>query len=370
MIQRSGFPNISIKLYQDYEAFLSSRFIELGATFVTLTLRDSLRGINEGLLQIYDNKLIHTRMTGKEVVQISLSTANTEKVLNRVYGISHDGLTIDQKNDNIITFQLRSYHEVQNLKFGRGTETNALNNLQSMIDAIYKDCPIWKPALQGINVFIPSCPWTSTVKDYQDFLRTHGQAVDSADFVYCWEDFNGITLTDHESVLKQEPRPCVVVEPTLLGQFNDQNQYTSVYDFEWMTKTNAKNKNSFSNVTYTTVDFLSKQYNKIVIGAGDNVAHFVHGGALNSMTYKNAMLEGRKLAVMSQYDSYAKATCHGDFSFCPSMKLRFYDHKDQLRSDFIVDEVVHEISREQSLTHLYMFSGSETYQDVKFEGKI
>ncbi|WP_198643107.1 hypothetical protein [Escherichia coli] len=46
-MQRTGFPNVSIKLYQDYEAFSESRFIELGATFITMTLRDSLRGVND-----------------------------------------------------------------------------------------------------------------------------------------------------------------------------------------------------------------------------------------------------------------------------------------------------------------------------------
>ncbi|HHY8210901.1 TPA: hypothetical protein ACV72R_001184 [Escherichia coli] len=88
-MQRTGFPNVSIKLYQDYEAFLNHRFIELGATFVTMTLRDSIRGVNEGLLQFYDNKAMHTKLNGREIIQISLSTANTDEVFNRIYGISH-----------------------------------------------------------------------------------------------------------------------------------------------------------------------------------------------------------------------------------------------------------------------------------------
>ncbi|EHO5970627.1 hypothetical protein KLY11_000667 [Salmonella enterica] len=83
-MQRTGFPNVSIKLYQDYEAFLNHRFIELGATFVTMTLRDSLKGVNEGLLQFYDNKAMHTKLTGREIIQVSLSTANTEEVFTTV----------------------------------------------------------------------------------------------------------------------------------------------------------------------------------------------------------------------------------------------------------------------------------------------
>ncbi|HAX2909439.1 TPA: hypothetical protein JWI84_003076 [Escherichia coli] len=42
-----GFPNVSIKLYEDYTAFSENRFVELGATFITMTLRDSLRGVKE-----------------------------------------------------------------------------------------------------------------------------------------------------------------------------------------------------------------------------------------------------------------------------------------------------------------------------------
>lgn len=48
-----------------------------------MTLRDSLRGVNEGLLQFYDNKAMHTKLTGHEIIQISLSTANTDEVFNR-----------------------------------------------------------------------------------------------------------------------------------------------------------------------------------------------------------------------------------------------------------------------------------------------
>lgn len=369
-MQRAGYPNVSIKLYQDYEAFLNHRFIELGATFVTLTLRDSLRGVNEGLLQFYDSKTMHTKLTGHEIIQISLSTANTEEVFNRIYGVSHSNVSVDQKNDNILTMQLHSYHETINLKFSRGTETNALNNITSMIDAIYKDVPLWKPKITGENVFIPKCPWTSNINEYFEFVRTHGQCVDDESFVYCWEDFDGIFLTGHNKIIKQEPIVAVVCEPTLLGQFTDMSENLMVYNFEWQTKSNARTKRSFNNVTYTTIDFITKQYNKIVVGNGDNIAHFAHGGAYGDLTYKNAFLEGSKLATFGQYDSYASCVSHGNFSLRPAQKIRFYDTKQQIRTDFIVDEVLHEISREQSLTHLYMFSNSEILQDVKFEGKI
>lgn len=369
-MQRTGYPNISIKLYQDYEAFLEHRFLELGATFITLTIRDSLRGVNEGLLQIYDPKALHTKLTGYEIIQISLSTANTDTVFNRIYGISHNNATIDQKGDNIITFQLNSYHETLNLKFSRGTETNAVNNITSMIDAIYKNVPLWKPKIYGENTYIPKCPWVSTINDYMEFVRTTGQSVDDASFVYCWEDFDGIFVSGHKKIIDQEPISAVVHEPTLIGQFSDMSDNLMVFDFEWKTKNNSKLKRSFNNVSYTTIDFITKQYNKIIVGDGDNVAHFAHGGAYGDLTYKNAFLEGMKLSTFGQYDSYASCVCSGNFSLRPAQKIRFYDSKQQIRTDFIVDEVVHEISREQSLTHLYMFSNSEILQDVEFEGKI
>lgn len=369
-MQRTGFPNVSIKLYQDYEAFLNHRFIELGATFVTMTLRDSIRGVNEGLLQFYDNKAMHTKLNGREIIQISLSTANTDEVFNRIYGISHSNVTIDQKSDNILTFQLKSYHETLNLKFSRALTNNAVNNVTSMIDAIYKEVPLWKPTIKGDNVVIPRCPWVSTINDYMDFVRAYGQSVETESFVYCWEDFDGITIAGYDTILKNEPIPAIICEPRLMGQFIDMSPNLMVFNFEWQTKSNAKVKNSFSNVTYTTIDFVTKQYNKIVVGNGDNIAHFAHGGAYGNLTYKNAFLEGSKLATIEQYDSYATAVCHGNFSLRPGMVIRFFDEKQQARNDFIVDEVVHEISREQSLTHLYMIGNSEELQEVKFEGKI
>ena len=143
-----------------------------------------------------------------------------------------------------------------------------------------------------------------------------------------------------------------------------------VYNFEWQTKSNAKVKNSFDNVTYTTLDFITKQYNKIVVGNGENIAHFAHGGVYGDLTYKNAYLEGSKLATLEQYDSYANAVTPGNFSLTPGLIMRFYDEKQQVNNDFIVDEIVHEISREQSLTHLYLIGNSEELQEVKFEGKI
>lgn len=369
-MQRAGFPNVSIKMYRDYEAFLNSNYHELGATFVSMTIRDTLRGINEGLLQFYDPSAYHTKLTGHEIIQISLTSANTNEVRNRIYGVSHSSVSVDSKGDNILTFQMNSYHKVLNTKFGRSTETNALNNITSMMDAIYKDCPLWKPNLKGVNVFIPKCPWVWGVTEYQEFIRTRGQSVDNESFVYCWEDFDGLTILDHESIIKQEPRIAIVCDPMLYGQYSDMSEYLMVYDFDWQTKSSASTKNAFNNVTYSVLDLKSKQYNKIIVGDGDNAAHFIHGGAYGDMIYKNAHLEGTKLATFGQYDSYASCIAHGNFSIQPGQKYRFFDGKDQMKTDFIVDEVVHEICREQSLTHLHMFSNSEEFKPVNFEGKI
>ena len=77
-MQREGFPNISIRLYEDYDAWLEHRFVELGATFTTLTMRDGLYGSNEGLLQFYDAKNLHTKMDGEQIIQVSVKKSQLQ----------------------------------------------------------------------------------------------------------------------------------------------------------------------------------------------------------------------------------------------------------------------------------------------------
>ncbi|WWS25172.1 hypothetical protein vBKpnAMK6_00218 [Klebsiella phage vB_Kpn_AM_K6] len=48
--QRLGYPNISIKLYSGYDAWLANRFVELAATFITLT--PTTVAVEHGLLYL------------------------------------------------------------------------------------------------------------------------------------------------------------------------------------------------------------------------------------------------------------------------------------------------------------------------------
>lgn len=49
----------------------------------------------------------------------------------------------------------------------------------------------------------------------------------------------------------------------------------------------------------------------------------------------------------------------------PGMKLNFYDPKEQFRTDFYVDEVIHEVSNNHSITNIYMFTNGSTIEPVQ-----
>ena len=120
MLQRPGYPNLSVKLFDSYDAWSNNRFVELAATITTLTMRDSLYGRNEGMLQFYDSKNIHTKMDGNEIIQISVANANDiNNVKTRIYGCKHFSVSVDSKGDNIIAIELGTIHSIENLKFGR-----------------------------------------------------------------------------------------------------------------------------------------------------------------------------------------------------------------------------------------------------------
>ena len=151
-MQREGFPNISIRLYEDYDAWLEHRFVELAATFTTMTMRDSLYGRNEGLLQFYDTKNLHTKMNGEQIIQVSVKNANSDRTQSRIYGSKHFAVSVDSKGDNIITIQLAPIHEIEDLKFGRMFYPSVQETLVEMTGVIYQDRPLLAPPINGINV--------------------------------------------------------------------------------------------------------------------------------------------------------------------------------------------------------------------------
>ena len=57
----------------------------------------------------------------------------------------------------------------------------------------------------------------------------------------------------------------------------------------------------------------------------------------------------------------------------PGVKIIFYDSKNQFKTEFYVDEVIHELSNNNSVTHLYMFTNAtklETIDPVKVKNEF
>lgn len=360
MLQRSGFPNISIKLYQDYNAWLENRFIELASTFITLTIRDALfNGINEGLLQIYDDKNLHTKLNGDEYIQLSVRTANTQTTFTRLYAIKHFSADVDQKGDNIIIFQLGTIHSIQNLKFSRAFSNNASTSVNEMLNYMYKDTPKLKPKVDEFNIRVPQTNWVYGITEYLKFIREHGMSVGQEQVPLVWEDITGLHFSDYKNMTDQEPMQFVVTEPKLVGELSNIAQVNVAFDFEWQTKSNRYTRNPYDNVSFYAHSFFDKAVTQTIIGEGTNAVMIPRSGAYLDQVYRTGQEEFNRMQVFAKYDGYAIAKTYGDFSITPGLKTTFYDKKNQFVTDFYVDEVIHEISREQSITNMYMFTYSK-----------
>lgn len=364
MMQRLGYPNISIKLYQNYSKWLENAFLELAATFTTLTIRDGLYGRNEGLLQFYDNANLHTRMTGEEIIQISVANANTKNVISRIYGNKHFSVTVDKKSDNIITIQLGSIHEIENLKFGRCFYNNANDSINEMIGVIYQDRPLIAPPVNGINTYVPRVPWSQDISMYMNYVRDIGLAVESDQFVFVWEDFMGINMMDYNQMIAQDPIIFAVGDEGRLGEFSYATEYPLAFDFTWLTKANKRKRDIIENATFFTPSFMDNRIETIVNGDGQNAIVLSRSGGYSEATYRNGYEEANRITTMAQYDGYAHCKIFGNFQMTPGMKLNFYDLKNQFKTDFYVDEVLHEISNNTSITNLYMFTNGKPLSEV------
>lgn len=337
MAQRAGYPNISIKLYQDYDAWLENRFVELAATFTTLTMRDGLNGTNEGLLQFYDNKNLHTKMDGNQIIQISVGNANSKRTQTRIYGSKHFAVGVDSKGDNIITVQLATIHSIMNLKFSRMFYPSVQETLTEMIGVIYQDTPMIAPPINGINVYVPQAPWCDNINNYLNFVRDTGMAVDSDQFVFVWEDIDGIEIMDYAQMIAQEPIKFVVGEPRLIGQYIQDLETPLAFDFEWLTKANQHSRDPYKNATLYSHSFLDKSATRITYGEGQNSIFITRSGAYAESTYRNGFEEANRLVTMAQYDGYAHCKTYGDFELTPGDKLNFYDPKNQFQYDFYIE---------------------------------
>lgn len=362
--QRLGFPNVSIKLYEDYDAWLQNRFVELAATFITLTMRDGLNGTNEGILQLYDDKNLHTKMDGSNIIQVSVRNANSERTQTRIYGTKHFAVGVNEKGDNIITINLDTIHSIKNLKFGRKFFPNASETIDEMIGAIYQDIPLLAPPVNGINTYVPDIPWCHDINLYLDFVRDNGLAVESDQFVFVWEDIDGINMMDYEQMIAQDSINFVVGEPRMLGDMVANMTTPIAFDFVWLTKANQFNRAPYDNITYYAHSFLDKTATRITVGAGENSAFISRSGAYSDSIYRNGFEEALRISTMAQYDGYAQCKVYGDFELTPGDKLNFYDPKRQFKYDFYIDEVIHEVSNNTSITNLYMFTNGRPIEPV------
>lgn len=364
-LQSPGFPNLSIKLYENYDAWLSNRYLELAATVTTLTMRDGLFGRNEGILQFYDSKNLHTKMNGDQIIQISVSNANSKTVQSRIYGCKHYSVSVDSKGDNIIGIQLGLLHDVINLKFSRCFFNDAGQSINEMLGVIYQETPHLSPPVNAINTYVPRSPWTGTLKEYIEWVRDTALSVESDSFVFVWQDFYGLNMMDYSKMISQDAIQAVVGEPRLIGQFVGELSHIFAYDFEWLTKANSFTRNPMANATFYAHSFLDNQFPRIITGNGYNSVLVSRSGSYSEMTYRNAYEEALRLGTMAQYDGYATCKIIGNFQITPGTKLNFNDPKNQFKTDFYVDEVIHEVSNNKSITTLYMFTNGQALTPVE-----
>lgn len=366
-MQRPGYPNVSIKLYEDFDAWNENRFIELAATFTSLTLRDSLMGHNEGIVQFYDNKNLHTKLNGDQIIQISLANANSKSTFNRAYGIKDFAVSVDNKGDNILGMNIAPLHIVENLKFSRAFFANATESIQEMIRVQYLNKQDIAPKVEGANVYVPRVAWVSNISQYMQYVREVGLSVESETFAFVWEDFAGIHCMDYEKMIAQEPRNFVVGDINQVSEYVQELEVPLAYDFVWDSKANRYTRNPLFDATIYSHSFNDKEIQRITRGSGENSIFVSRSGGYSEMTYRNGYEEAIRLCTMSQYDGYASCKTTGDFTIFPGQKIVFADPKNQFKSNFYVDEVIHEISNNSSVTNIHVFTNGQKLVPVEIE---
>ncbi len=233
-----------------------------------------------------------------------------------------------------------------------------------MLGVIYKDRALITPPINTINAYVPDIPWTSTFDDYLAYVRELGLATASDKFVFVWQDILGVNMIDYDTLIGQEGIKMIVGEPNTVGQYIQELEYPLVWDFTWMTKANQFTRDPIKNATIFAHSFLDTSIPVIVTGDGDNAIVVSRSGGYSEMTYRNGFEEASRLQTMAQYDGYAKCTTTGNFNITPATKIIFVDQKNQFKSEFYVDEVIHELSNNNSQTHLYMFTNSMVLEPV------
>ncbi|QJT71707.1 baseplate hub subunit [Shewanella phage Thanatos-1] len=362
MNQRPGFPNASIKLFSNINDWQDNKYTDMSMAFITLTMRDTIYGTTEGMLQVYDSGKLHTRLTGNEFIMVNLSNANSNKIQTRIYGIKSTSVAVDKKADTIVSFNLCPWHESLSVNFSRVFYKDAGDSIKAMISSIYRGVEAISPVLSQTKTIVPTPVWNWTVSEYMQYSRENAMAVETDDFVFIWEDFYGITIKDFNSIKKQEPIGYIVGSPDMIGEYSSGKNI--VYDFEWLTKNNKTTRDPMKDATIYAHSLGDNQITRITEGEGNNIITVSRSGSYSEMTYRNGYEEADRLFEIAQYDGYAKCKMYGDFTMRPSTKLQFTDVKEQYLTSFYVDEVIHEVSNTTSQTTIYMFTNSLKLNEV------
>lgn len=356
-MQKQGFPNITVQLYDDYNAYMDNSYIDMTPSLISLTMRDGLiSGINEGLLQVHDEADLHTKLTGEEFIRVVVSTANSEVIQTRVYSIARFSLSIDKKADNVITFQLNPYHLVNDIMYSRSLPNNAGNAMTSMMSALYADKPLIKPKTNFINIRVPATNWCGTLDEYKKFIGQHGMSVEKESMPMVYEWFDGIEITDYQTITEEDYLTFMMLDPDIVGSMGDFSENPILFDFEWLIKKNAHKRMTYEDMTYYVQDIKNKNLRFTVVGDGHDRHICQRSGAYEGKLDKVGQDENKRFTIMSKNEGYSKATIYGDFRIKPTQKIYILEPKTQTKQTFYVDEVLHEVSRTQSLTTLYMIN--------------
>lgn len=365
------FPNLSIKLYDNMEMLPKKNYIELTPSVIVTTLRDTLFGVNEGILQFYDSRNMHTKLSGNEIITISYTDQlNIRNVINRVYAVRDFGVSVDNKGDNVIAMNIAPYHIVKNLSFSRAFMNDAKESIAEFMRVIYKGYDGLMPNINGENTFVPRVPWVGTYEGYCSYVRDVGIQVDTENFVFMWEDNNGINI---KNVMNDEPTLEVLHgDPSKIGDFVTHSKNPIASNIEYITKSNPYERLPFENMTYYSYAVHTKKIERVTTGEGQNTAFISRSGGYANLTFSNGYEELSRIMTLAQYDGYIKFELTGNNALVlnPGAVITINDTvKDQFRNKrFIISEVVREIAQETSKVTVYAMSNSNVFQDPETLG--
>ena len=168
-------------------------------------------------------------------------------------------------------------------------------------------------------------------------------------------------------MITQQPYDVIFGDTKTVGEFVNQLEVPMAFNFEWLTKNNPYARDPLENVTFIAYSMLDKGSPRLISGDGRNSVLVSRSGGYAHQLFRNPYEAAVKIKTLVQYDGYAKFSTYGEFEIMPHMKIRIADSKGQFVGDYYVDSVVHEITSNQSLTHVYVFTNSTQLKDVVYD---